>query len=936
MEQKLSEIESQLVLLIRQFLLEQNTGRAVRAVSLDASLERQLGIDSLGKVEFFHRIEKTLGIQFSDATIAQADTLNDIAKAALTAKPSKKFKKQVMSIALEKLEVDLSTVNILQEALIQYALHDPERPHIYLQDENGNEEMITYGMLLSNASSIANSLIALGIKPDDTVALMLPTDNNFFPAFFGVLLAGAIPAPIYPPFRADRLEEYTIREAKILNNAEVRVLITFAQAEMLSKVLKTYVPSLKAVVTTASLLSNKNGLPKIERTSDQSALLQYTSGSTGDPKGVLLLHKNILANIRASGKGLEINATDVLVSWLPLYHDMGLMSWLGSLYFGIPITILSPLTFLNRPERWLWAIHYHRATLSAAPNFAYELCVKKIDEELLEGLDLSSWRLALNGAEAINPATLTRFYHRFKKYGFKEESLFPVYGLAENTVGLTLPKPGTIPRIDRVSRETFEQELRAVPTSKNKNYLEFVCEGKVIPDHEIRIVDVAGNLLQERAVGNVQFRGPSAMQGYYHNPVATAAAFHQGWWDSGDLGYLADGELFIAGRRKDLIIKAGRNLYPEVFENIVGDIPGIRKGCVIAFGVMDNKLGTEKIIIVAESKLLLQADKDQLQQAIIEQVTIAVGVPPDEILLLPARMIPKTSSGKLQRSACKQAYLKGELIKKSKGFRWNLSKLFLKASGRYILQLFNKATRFFYTLYVDFLFILTLIPIAIIVPFFPRRQAAYIIKFWARCLFRLGFCPVEIIQEKKFDLEKPVIYTANHSSYIDALLLIATLPVNTLFIGKKELLKVPLLAAAIRKLEYICLDRWDFSQNLEDMKKMQNALEENYSILIFPEGTFTYASGLRPFKTGAFQLAVATQTPICPIAIQGTRKLFRSGSLLLTPQKLKLTFAELTTPVANEWQEVIRLRTEVHKAIAKNCGESTIDFIVAGPEKKPE
>ena len=206
---------------------------------------------------------------------------------------------------------------------------------------------------------------------------MLPTNKQFFSVFFGVLLVWGNSCTDLPTV-SDRLEEYTIREAKILNNAEVRVLITFAAAEILSN-LKIYVPSLKAVVTAPTLLKNKSVLPKIQRTTDHAALLQYTSGSTGDPKGVLLLHRNILANIKAAGIALQIKSSDVFVSWLPLYHDMGLMSWLGSLYFGVPLT-LSPLSFLNQPERWLWAIHYHRATFSAAPNFAYELCVKKIDE----------------------------------------------------------------------------------------------------------------------------------------------------------------------------------------------------------------------------------------------------------------------------------------------------------------------------------------------------------------------------------------------------------------------------------------------------------------------------------------------------------------------------------------------------------------------------
>ena len=252
---------------------------------------------------------------------------------------------------------------------------------------------------------------------------------------------------------------------------------------------------------------------------------------------------------------------------------MGLIgAWLGSLYFGVPATILSPLFFLNRPERWLWAIHYYRGTISAGPNFAYELCARRISDETIQGLDLSSWRLALNGAENVYAKTLTRFTKKFAAYGFKPEALFPVYGLAESTVALSFPPLGRVPRIDKVIRETVENERHAVPaTTTTKNWLEFVSCGKAIPGHALRIVDDNDQLLPERSVGNVQFQGPSSMQGYYRNPQETQAVHHQGWWDTGDLGYSADGELFITGRKKDIIIKAGRNLHAPELEDLTAE-----------------------------------------------------------------------------------------------------------------------------------------------------------------------------------------------------------------------------------------------------------------------------------------------------------------------------------------------------------------------------
>jgi len=934
MEKKREEIETQLLLITRQLLLEQETESALRAISLDASLERQLGIDSLGKVELFQRIEKVFGVSLTDSVMGEADTLTSIAEAIRVAKPPKKFFSRVVAPPeATNLTVNLATVETLQDVLVQYALHEPNRPHLYLQNEEGNEEIITYGDLLTKASTIANSLLDRGIKPDDTVSIMLPTGPAFFQAFFGVLLAGAVPVPIYPPFRLDRVEEYALREAKILNNAEARALITFSQAEVLSRIIQSYIPSLKCVTTVDKLLVNKSLFPQIPRTGEQSALLQYTSGSTGDPKGILLQHKNILANLRATGKAIDIRPTDSVISWLPLYHDMGLFSWINSLFFGLPMTILSPLTFLTRPERWLWAIHYHRGTLTAGPNFAYELCVKKITDAAIEGLDLSSLRLACNGAEAVSPQTYRRFYERFKAYGFRKDAFFPVYGLAENTVALATPPLQREPRIDCIALEAFEKDHCAVPAGPEQPHREFFSEGFPIPEHAVRIVDKDQHVLAERCVGQVQFQGPSAMQGYYHNPEATQRIYHQGWWETGDLGYIADGELFITGRKKDIIIKAGRNIYPEIIEDIAGNVPGVRKGCVIAFGVTDPKIGTEKIILVAETKLVEKSAQEKLVATLIEQVGTEMGIPPDQIVLLPPNKIPKTSSGKLQRSTCKQAYLSGELVKKSKAVPWQLTTLVLMAGMKRVRHFFQKMARFLYTIYVWIIIGVTILPTWACVLVLPRRAAGRIVKVWARSVFLLIFCPIKVIHRKNLHLKKPVIYAANHASYMDSLLLAAILPPDTLFIAKKELLHVPIIKSAIKKLRYITIDRLEFAQNIEDTRYMQKQIEAGESLLIFPEGTFTYASGLRPFKAGAFQLAVDTNVVICPIAMKNTRKLLRDDSLLFSPQKLIVTVCESLQPQGGDWREISRLRNETRKIIAAHCGEAVVDLIVAGPPR---
>jgi acyl-CoA synthetase (AMP-forming)/AMP-acid ligase II len=452
-----------------------------------------------------------------------------------------------------------------------------------LQREDGQEQIITHGALWEGAAAIAAGLREHGVRPGESVALMLRTEEAFFSAFCGVLLVGAVPVPLYPPFRPSRLEEYVSRQVGILRNAEARLLVTFPEAERLAGIFRARVPSLRAVITVEQVAIPGTPTTATQWAAEAPALIQYTSGSTGDPKGVLL------ANIRAIGEALAIGPDDVAVSWLPLYHDMGLIgAWLGSLYHGIPVVILSPLAFLARPARWLWALHRHRGTLSPAPNFAFDLCVTRIRDADLDGLDLSSWRLALNGSEAVSADTIERFTRRFAPYGFRPEAMCPVYGLAEASVGLTMSPPGQPPRVDRVSRDVFTETRTAATASGEETApLRFASCGRPLPGHAVRIVGPDGRPLGERTEGGLEFRGPSVTAGYFRNPQVTAAVLHDGWMDSGDLGYWAEGELFITGRRKDMIKKAGRNLYPQEIEEMVGDLPGIRKGCVAAFGLAD-------------------------------------------------------------------------------------------------------------------------------------------------------------------------------------------------------------------------------------------------------------------------------------------------------------------------------------------------------------
>lgn len=929
----LDDIQNRLFKIVKDFLRDLGAERAQQGISHKAKLD-DLGIGSLERARLFYLIEKEFNIKLPEAAMSEVITFNDLAIAIQNAKPEIDREKTHEYQKLAATKIDPSQADTLNEVIELYAKNEPNRPHIYLLSDDNNEEVILYGKLYDEAAQIAQGLIDQGLKPAETVAIMLPTCADFFYSFFGTLLAGGIPVPIYPPFRPDQIEEYAKREVHILANAEVRFLITFRQAESLSKLLKPFVSSLKAVVTADTLKKKYSHIPKLQHSKNDSAMIQYTSGSTGNPKGVLLTHFNLLSNIRAYGVAAKAEPTDVAVSWLPLYHDMGLIGmWLGSLYYGLPVTIMSPLRFLSRPENWLWEIHKSRATLSGGPNFAYELCVQKIADKDIEGLDLSSWRIAFNGAEAIYPRTLKMFTKRFEKYGFKPEAFLPVYGLAESSVALTFPEIGHLPRIDRIAREPYEKELRAIPfAADTKNSLEFVSCGKPLVGHEIRIIDESNRELPERHIGRLQFRGPSSMQGYYHNPEATAEIYKNQWWDSGDLAYIAEGDVFITGRKKDVIIKGGRNIYPPEIEEIVNEIPGVRRGCAVAFGVKDLQQGTEKFIIVAETNVTEEKSRREISSKITHDVTQVLGIPPDEVLMVPPRTIPKTSSGKLRRSSMLQAYVQGR-IKRKKAPIW-MQFIKLKSSSWFIKlkhSLINFA-KLIYTSYIVLLLIALILPLWFLVSVVSSKTAGKLVHNFFKVLLFLGGISLEVSGEKSLT-EESFIYVSNHASYLDTIVLLSILPNNVVMVGKKELLKAPILKTFIRKLNYVMVNRLDFAQSLADAEEIQKVLFEKKSLLIFPEGTFTYATGLRPFKLGAFKIAVETKTPIRAVALAGTRKIFRGNNFLLRPGKVKIHISRPITPENQEWSEVIRLRDKAKLYLAKYCGEPSLDIIRAGIEE---
>jgi len=488
-------------------------------------------------------------------------------------------------------------------------------------DAKERETDLSFAELYKRACRAAGGLRELGIRRGDRVAIVLPTGPAFMDAFFGATLAGAVPVPLYPPVRLGRLEEFHLRTARTLATSGAKVVLSDAR---ISRLLGVAVAKARPAL---GLRPVPQGPPLAERSHPGDlALIQFSSGTTVDPKPVALTHENVLANVAAIETVIPRDDQQAGVCWLPLYHDMGLI---GCLLLAVdrpgPLTLIPPELFLARPALWLRAISRKRGTISPAPNFAYGLCLRRIRDDELEGVDLSSWKFALNGAEPVAPAVLRRFSERFASRGFDGRALMPVYGLSEASLAVTFTAPGRGPR----SLSSFGREIPSV--------------GGPLPGVDVDVRD-----------GRIFVRGPSVMRGYFGDEAATRQALRDGWLDTGDLGFIDRGELFVSGRAKDVIILRGKNRAPQEFEDALDGMEGVRPGCAAAVS-MSTPEGEDLALLVETDGPLANAEQ------IRARVTERTGVRPREVRLLAPGTLPRTSSGKLRRSEAQRQLETGEL-----------------------------------------------------------------------------------------------------------------------------------------------------------------------------------------------------------------------------------------------------------------------------------
>jgi fatty-acyl-CoA synthase len=545
----------------------------------------------------------------------------------------------------------------------------PELPAIYFSREGAGSEAVTWSSLWRGACAEAARLRDAKLQSGDRVMLIMPNTAAFLETFFGTLVAGGIPVPVAPPqsLKGSKLEAYLDLLRGIILDSGASFCIGLPRTmHILRASLLEVQPEMRILEGDSKSNAGAAIEPFLPDARD-TALIQYTSGSTSQPKGVELSHANILANIRAIAE--EIVAPDtVCVSWLPLYHDMGLIGTsLTPLYCRVPVTLMTPQAFIKDPSAWLRCIHDCRATVTVAPNFAFNYCVKNIKLEQMSGVRLDSLKIALNGAEPVDPVAVESFCEKFKPLGLRDGVVLPVYGLAESSLAVTFSDRGRY-ITDLVDADRLERYRQAVPARRRSRSRTFISVGRPLPTQEVRVVDEMDRPLPERCVGEIVVKGPSVMKGYYNRPAETAETLRGGWLHTADLGYMADGHLFISGRLKDLIIRNGKNYYPQDIEHVVTRIESVRKGCAVAFGVEARPV--ERLVVVAETRLRDAKALATLDREIRQRCHDAFTFPPDDVRLVAPGKIPRTTSGKVRRQECKRIYLldPGSETKAGKGY----------------------------------------------------------------------------------------------------------------------------------------------------------------------------------------------------------------------------------------------------------------------------
>jgi len=551
----------------------------------------------------------------------------------------------------------------IADNLYQSHLDVPEQTAITLLHSHGEDQSITYHQLFAGAAGYTAALERAGISADEVVILILNHGADLVYAFFGVALRGAIPSIM--PYLTEKLapDRYRASITALFEITEPAGVIT--HPAFLNEVEKASAraPSVRSILTTEHIHPLRAPDPKIftglEASIDEIALLQHSSGTTGLQKGVALSQRAIFNQLYSYRRAIALQNSDVVVSWLPLYHDMGLIAgFLLPLLGRIHLVLLSPFDWVRAPYKLMQAVTRYRGTLSWLPNFAYNFCAQKIRERDLIGVDLSTWRAVINCSEPMHWKSHRMFLERFAPYGLREYALATSYAMAENVFAVTQGGIDAPVREHVIERSALLTRQVALTTHDNDNSLRMLSAGKPIDNTRLRIIDAKGKVLPERHIGEIAIQSNCMLDGYYHRPELTTKAFLDGWYLTGDLGYVHEGELYVTGRKKDLIIVGGKNIYPQDLERLASEVPGVHPGRVAAFGVFNEKIGTEDVMLIAEVDGAGENSRREIGDEIRTRITKSSDIALRYVHLVPRGWLLKTSSGKVNRDANRGKYLK--------------------------------------------------------------------------------------------------------------------------------------------------------------------------------------------------------------------------------------------------------------------------------------
>lgn len=570
--------------------------------------------------------------------------------------------------------MDLTCAHVLQRAYQE----EPDRVILRLLHNRLPEQAITYRDLLLGAAGYSRAYAQAGIQPGEVVILILNHGADLVYSFFGAVLHGAIPSIM--PFLTEKLapSQYRTALAALFEISEPAAVVTYAEfreeveaARRGSAVRSVLVGE---EISTGSASTDVAGAPTeavdfstcrgLLRSPDDIVLLQHSSGTTGLQKGVALSHRAVFNQIESYARALRLTAEDTIVSWLPLYHDMGLIAgFLIPLLYRVPLVLLSPFDWVRAPYKLFQAISRYRGTLCWLPNFAYNFCAQKIRDRDLEGVDLASWRAVINCSEPMHWRSHQMFIERFQPYGLRPSALATCYAMAENVFAVTqggIDAPVRVDPVDQAGLLTRQVAEPAADPDAPQGVVRMLSAGSPIDNTRVRVIDPQGRDLPERRLGEIALQSNCMLTGYYHRPDLTEQAFIDGWYLTGDLGYLADGELYVTGRKKDLIIVGGKNIYPQDIERLAGEVPGVHPGRVVAFGVFDEKAGTEEVVVVAEVEAGDAVGEEKAQRiadAIRRRVTQGSDIALRHVHVVGRNWLLKTSSGKIARGANREKWM---------------------------------------------------------------------------------------------------------------------------------------------------------------------------------------------------------------------------------------------------------------------------------------